>query len=273
MNSDQLDEYQVGQRIRNVIGSLLEKQKTFAKIAKKRNLNPIDKKLNEELASLKLEGAELIKDKMIQVNQPQYLQAKQAELDMAAHMSDAKPQKARLEEYEFLRIMDEQELNAVLLALLPVIKLEEKPPADKCKYMIGTQSTVLMIKTNKIMVRVGGGFATIEEHIRQVGPFECIKIYKLMKGNPDKNEEPMTFKEAVVFYLNKHKTTDRIIKQYMNTDDDEQMGLFAAAIEYLKQRQEEVAKAHHRRGSPSPTNKRASVARLSLKLSAAANSN
>ena len=68
MNSDQLDEYQFSQRIRNVIGSLLEKQKTFAKIAKKRNLNPIDKKLNEELASLKLEGAELIKDKMIQVN-------------------------------------------------------------------------------------------------------------------------------------------------------------------------------------------------------------
>ena len=68
MNSDQLDEYQVDQKIRNVIGSLLAKQQTFAKIAKKRNLNPIDKKLNEELASLKLEGAELIKDKMIQIN-------------------------------------------------------------------------------------------------------------------------------------------------------------------------------------------------------------
>ena len=79
---------------------------------------------------------------MIQVNQPQYLQAKQAELDLAAQMSSeqpaTKPQKARLEEYEFLRIMDEQELDAVLLALLPVIKLEERPAADKCKYMIGS---------------------------------------------------------------------------------------------------------------------------------------
>mgnify|MGYP000267071532 CR=1 FL=1 len=58
-----------------------------------------------------------------------------------------------------------------------------------------------MIKSNSIMIRVGGGFATLEDHIRQVGPFECIKIYKLMKGNPDKGELPMSFKEAVAYYL------------------------------------------------------------------------
>ena len=49
--------------------------------------------------------------------------------------------------------------------------------------MIGTQKIMLMIKVNKIMVRVGGGFATLADHIHQVGPFECIKIYKLMKGH------------------------------------------------------------------------------------------
>ena len=62
------------------------------------------------------------------------------------------------------------------------------------------------------MIRVGGGFATLEEHIRQVGPFECIKIYKLMKGNPEKKEPPMGFKEAVAFYLKRLKTIDRIVK-------------------------------------------------------------
>ena len=93
--------------------------------------------------------------------------------------------------------MNEIELNKVLLALLPIIKIEEKPDADKCKYMAGTQVCNVMQKGNKLMVRVGGGFATIEEHIRQIGPFECIKIYKLMKGNSGKNssleQEPMTF--------------------------------------------------------------------------------
>ena len=108
--------------------------------------------------------------------------------------------------------MNEAELAITLLALLPVIKIEERPPKDKCKYLIGTLTSVLMIKTNQIMVRVGGGFSTLEAHIEQVGPFECIKIHKLMKGNPAKNEPEMTFMEAVHFYLKKHKCPDRIMK-------------------------------------------------------------
>ena len=107
--------------------------------------------------------------------------------------------------------------------------------------MIGTQVGVLMIKSNSIMIRVGGGFATLEEHIRQVGPFECIKIYKLMKGNPDKKEPTRSFKEAVTFYLTKHKTSDRIVKQWINTEDEMQMDLFENAIEYLKDKQDQAA--------------------------------
>lgn len=57
--------------------------------------------------------------------------------------------------------------------------------------MIGTQSSMLMIKTDRVMIRVGGGFATLEEHIKQVGRFECIKIYKLMKsGDPTGKTKP-----------------------------------------------------------------------------------
>ena len=87
-----------------------------------------------------------------------------------------------MDDFEYLRIMSEIELQVVLLALLPIIKLEVNPSEDKCKYMIGTQSGMLLIKSNSIMVRVGGGFSTLEEHIKQIGPFECIKIYKLMNG-------------------------------------------------------------------------------------------
>ena len=98
----------------------------------------------------------------------------------------------------------------------------------------------MMIKANKIMVRVGGGYATIEDHIRQVGPFECIKVYKIMKGNPEKNQEPMTFKNAVATFLTKHGAADKIMKTYMQTEDDEQMGLFGGAIDLLKGKQEEA---------------------------------
>ena len=36
------------------------------------------------------------------------------------------------------------------------------------------------------MIRVGGGYSKLEEYIKQNGPFECIKIYKLMKGDENK---------------------------------------------------------------------------------------
>ena len=85
---------------------------------------------------------------------------KQRLLDQLAAENGTKPKKARIDDFEFLRIMTEQELQVVLIALLPIIRLEEKIVGDKCKYMIGTQSGVLMIKANQIMIRVGGGFAT-----------------------------------------------------------------------------------------------------------------
>ena len=93
-----------------------------------------------------------------------------------------------------------------------------------------------MLKSNQIMVRVGGGYATLQEHIRQVGPFECVKIYKVMKGNPEKGEPSMPFKSAVKFYLTKHKSPDKIVKQYMSSDDGEQMDLFENAIKFLREK-------------------------------------
>ena len=89
------------------------------------------------------------------------------------------------------------------------------------------------------MIRVGGGYSKLEEYIKQNGPFECIKIYKMMKGDEIKRIEGMTFKEAVYFYMKKLKAPDKILKQYMASSDQEQLGLFENAIEYLKMKQEE----------------------------------
>jgi len=122
--------------------------------------------------------------------------------------------------------MNEEELQIALLAILPIIKIELNNSDEKCKYMIGTQAAVMLIKNNSVMIRVGGGFATLEEYIKQVGPFECIKIYKKMKGDAQRGTEPMNFKDAVVFYLNKHKAADKVIKNYVSSDDGAQVGLF-----------------------------------------------
>ena len=117
---------------------MLTRQKTFAKNALKKNQNPIEQALNSELATIKGEGAEKIQEKMLEVNKPEYLLRKQETLNEAALMAGERPKKAKIGEYEYLDVMNEGELNMVLLALLPIIKLEEKPGPDKCKYLLGT---------------------------------------------------------------------------------------------------------------------------------------
>lgn len=209
-------------------------------MAKKKNTTALDAKVGDIMANIKRVGAELIRDKMLCVNQPEYLAEKQRLLNEIAEEDGTEPRQAKIDDLEYLRIMSEVELQVVLIAMLPIIKIELNPSTEKCKYMIGTLANVLLIKANQIMIRVGGGFATLEDHIRQVGPFECIKIYKLMKGNPDKNEEPQTFKYAVVNYLRHHKCPDRIVKQWLDSENEQQMDLFENAIEYLKEKQDQA---------------------------------
>jgi hypothetical protein len=62
--------------------------------------------------------------------------------------------------------MTEAEIQVTLLALLPIVRLEEKPANDKCKYMIGTLPGMMLVRANQIMIRVGGGFSTLEAYIK-----------------------------------------------------------------------------------------------------------
>lgn len=66
------------------------------------------------------------------------------------------------------------------------------------------------------MVRVGGGFATIENHLKQVGPIECVKIYKIMKGSA--TMKAMSFRDTILYYLKKCYASSRIVKEFKETD-------------------------------------------------------
>lgn len=43
-------------------------------------------------------------------------------------------------------------------------------------YMFGTRQIIAKIVNNKLMIRVGGGFMTIDEFITQYGPIEMLKF-------------------------------------------------------------------------------------------------
>ena len=62
-----------------------------------------------------------------------------------------------------------------------------------------------------------------------------------MKGNALQNMQPMSFKEAVTYYMTKLKSPEKIIKQFLDTEDEESMALFEKAILYLREKQGEAA--------------------------------
>ena len=52
-------------------------------------------------------------------------------------------------------MMESSQLEQLLTGFLPVVKI------DSTKYMIGTDVKTILIKSDQLLVRVGGGFITL----------------------------------------------------------------------------------------------------------------
>ena len=76
----------------------------------------------------------------------------------------------RQESEAYLDYMDLKELEAFVTAFLPVLKVDENNPKDEekkdAKYLIGTEKKALQIKSTDILIRVGGGYATLDEYLK-----------------------------------------------------------------------------------------------------------
>ena len=70
--------------------------------------------------------------------------------------------------------MSIRELGALLCCLLPIAKVGD------LKYMIGTESKKIIVKRDKVMIRTGGGFMPLEEHINKYALSECLIISRAM---------------------------------------------------------------------------------------------
>ena len=70
------------------------------------------------------------------------------------------------------------------------------------------------------MLRVGGGFATISDHLQTVSQAENIKIYKSMKN------ENKTYGEVVSNWLKIRKAPNKVINKYLSNQNLEERGEF-----------------------------------------------
>lgn len=67
-----------------------------------------------------------------------------------------------------------KELCVLFCCLLPIAKIEEN------KYLIGTEAKMIIVKSDKVLIRTGGGYCPLDEHINKFALFECLLIWRTM---------------------------------------------------------------------------------------------
>ena len=75
---------------------------------------------------------------------------------------------------ELLCTMTLNQLCILLTCLLPIAKISDN------KYMIGTEGKLIIVKSDKVMIRTGGGYVPLDEHINKFALFECLLIWRTM---------------------------------------------------------------------------------------------
>ena len=120
--------------------------------------------------------------------------------------------------------MNAEQVGAYLVEHLPIIKIGE---AD---YMIGTEKRKIIVKASNLLLRVGGGYITLEEYITRNAPFECIKIYMLMK------EKQFSFKQAVTHYLEHQEVSKKVMRDWLKVETGNQK-YFEKTLERLQKTQ------------------------------------
>ena len=64
-------------------------------------------------------------------------------------------------------------------------------------YMFGTRQIIAKIVNNKLMIRVGGGFMTIDEFITQYGPIEMLKYQQAVEVKENGGRMPKNGRNAM----------------------------------------------------------------------------
>ena len=100
---------------------------------------------------------------------------------------------------ELLCRMNVKELGALLCCLLPLAKLGE------LRYMFGTESKKLVVKSDKVLIRTGGGYCTVQEHLAKYALSECLIIWRTMQ------QKEITFNETIMNLLELHGATQEMI--------------------------------------------------------------
>lgn len=103
---------------------------------------------------------------------------------------------------------------------------------DAKRYLVGTDIKFVEIKNDTIMLRAGGGYMKIEEHIQNKAKAECQRISFTMKKNN------WDYREAVCQTIGISKETKQICNDFRQYTSDAAIRLFNAVMYCLEKRAE-----------------------------------
>ena len=99
--------------------------------------------------------------------------------------------------------MDLGSLGQILGTFMPIVKLQKEN-----SYLIGCEVKQMNVKGENCMVRVGGGYVTIQEYYNRYSSKQCVALFQRMNANNT------TFLETVVNLLITNNASEKVIAKY-----------------------------------------------------------
>ena len=86
---------------------------------------------------------------------------------------------------------------------MPIAKLRRED-----SYLIGTEVKQMIVRGEKCMVRVGGGYVDIRDYYNNYATKQCVSLYQRIKS------QNSTFKRTIVELLEKNSAAPEVIEAY-----------------------------------------------------------
>jgi len=87
------------------------------------------------------------------------------------------------------------------------------------------------VKSDKVLIRTGGGYCNVNDHVKKYALSECLIIWRTMQ------QKHITFNEAVVNLLQMHNADEQLIQDYQEETTDEISDLFELLCSLMKQKE------------------------------------
>ena len=96
-------------------------------------------------------------------------------------------------------------ISQLLTIYMPIFKL------GASSFLIGAETKQIMVRGSNCMVRVGGGFVSMQEYYKKYATKQCVSFFHLLS-----QKKVDTFKNALIMLLRKQQVKEEKIQQHLN---------------------------------------------------------